>query len=78
MRTYLVYELIETTNDLVLVRARRNASELKSPDMLLRLSQRDELLKEMEAQAEGVEEKIWQELSASQKARLEILTNRPH
>lgn len=78
LRTHLVYELIETTNDLVLVRARRNANELKSPDMLIRLLQRDELLKEMEAQAEKVEEKIWQEISASQKTRIGSLTNRQH
>lgn len=66
--------MIETTNDLVLVRARRNANELKSPDMLLRLLQRDELLKEVESQAEEIEEKIWQEISASQKTRIALLT----
>jgi hypothetical protein len=69
MRTHLVHELVEATNDMLLLHARTRPSALTSPEMKLRLSQRDLLLRELETQAEIVEEMVWRELISSQKAR---------
>jgi hypothetical protein len=72
LRAYFVRELIENTNDILLERARHNPGDLISRDMKQRLSQRDTLLRELEAQAERVEEIVWHELIASKKSRAEI------
>lgn len=73
LRAYLVHELIENTNEILLARARHKPREMISPEIKARLSQRDALLKELEAQAEQVEEIVWHELTASKKTRAEIL-----
>jgi hypothetical protein len=72
VRTHLVHELIETTNDILLLHARKKPGALTSPEMKQRLTQRDELLKELEFQAEAVEEVVWRELLASKKSRAEL------
>lgn len=79
LRSYLVHELIETTNDLLLERTRRNSLAGFLSTLQPRLSQRDELLRELEAQAEAVEETVWRELIAAKKERrlMPILTSQP-
>ena len=69
VRTRLVQEFVETTNDLLLLHARTKPAALTSPEMKQRLSQRDELLRELETQAETIEVVVWRELVSSQKAR---------
>jgi hypothetical protein len=69
MRTHLVHELVELTNDMLLLQARARPTALTSPEMKQRLNQRDQLLRELEAQAETIEEVVWRELIRSQKAR---------
>lgn len=78
MRTHLVHELVEATNDIVLLHARTKPAVLTSPEMKQRLNQRDELLRELETQAETIEEIVWRELVASKKARaaLEAMNRR--
>lgn len=69
VRTHLVHEFVEATNDMLLLHARTKPAALTSPEMKQRLSQRDELLRELETQAETIEEVVWRELISSQKAR---------
>ncbi len=64
LRTRMVNELIEDTNESILVNAHENAQTKPSPFMLNRISQRDTLLKELELEAEANEEIIWKELVA--------------
>lgn len=73
LRSYLVNELIQTTNDFLLGSARQHPSLLLTREVKERLSQRDTLLQELERQAEEVEEVVWQELIATKKNRLEPL-----
>lgn len=73
LRAYFVHELIENTNEILLARARHKPAELIAPEIKARVSQRDALLRELEAQAEQVEEIVWHELTASQKPRAETL-----
>lgn len=73
LRAYLVHELIQTTNGLLLERARQKPAVLLAQEMKERLSQRDTLLRELESQAEAVEEMVWQELSANKKSRAGFL-----
>lgn len=74
LRAYLVHELIQTTNGLLLEQARQKPALLLAREMKERLSQRDTLLRELESQAEAVEELVWQELSANKKSRTGFLT----
>ncbi len=69
MRAWMVHELVEATNEILLLRARTTPAALSSPEMKQRLNQRDELLRELEAQAETIEEGVWHELTNSRKAR---------
>ncbi len=69
MRTHLVHELIETTNEFLLLHARTQPATLASPEMKQRLTQRDELLRELETQAEAIEVIVWRELVSSKKVR---------
>ncbi len=69
MRTWMVHELVEATNELLLLRVRTTPMSLSSLEMKQRLNQRDELLRELEAQAETIEEVVWHELTTSRKAR---------
>lgn len=71
VRTQLVHELIETTNDILLLHAQMKPATHVSPEMKQRLNQRDQLLRELETQAEAIEEVIWRELISSQKIRAE-------
>lgn len=72
MRTHMVHELVETTNEILLLHARTKPAVLTSPEMKQRLNQRDELLRELETQAETIEEVVWRELIAGKKARTTI------
>jgi len=73
MRSHLVHELVETTNDLLLLHARTRPMSTASPEMKQRLIQRDALLREIEPQAESIEEVVWQELTASKKTRTNLI-----
>lgn len=73
MRTQLVHELIETTNDFLLLQVHKTPASLNSPEMKQRLSQRDQLLRELEMHAEAIEELVWRELISSQKIRAEMI-----
>lgn len=72
MRTRLVHELVETTNEILLLQARTKPMEINSPEMVRRLTQRDELLRELEMQAEAVEEVVWRELISSKYMRARL------
>lgn len=72
IRTHLVHELVETTNEMLLLHARTKPASLTSPEMKQRLNQRDQLLRELETQAETVEEVVWRELINSQKVRVTL------
>ena len=65
LRTRMVNELIEVTNESILVNAHENSTGNSSPFLRDRISQRDTLLKELEAEAEANEEIIWNELVAA-------------
>ncbi|HEX4945994.1 MAG TPA: hypothetical protein VFZ34_05000 [Blastocatellia bacterium] len=69
VRAHLVHELIENTNEILLVQTRKRPAALVSPEMRQRLTQRDTLLRELELQAETIEEIIWRELIFSRKVR---------
>ena len=62
LRTRLVNELVEVTNESILVNAHENITGTSTPFLRDRISQRDALLKELEAEAEANEEVIWNEL----------------
>jgi hypothetical protein len=62
LRTRLVNELVEDTNESILVNAHDNTPGSSTPFLRDRISQRDALLKELEAEAEANEEIIWREL----------------
>ncbi len=66
LRTRLVKELVEATNEIILFNA-HEAPGTNSPFLQDRISQRDALLKELEAEAEANEEIIWKELVRSKK-----------
>lgn len=72
MRTQLVHELVETTNDMLLLHSRTKPMVLVSPEMKRRLTQRDELLRELETQAEAIEEVVWRELIVSKTTRTQM------
>ncbi len=74
MRTRMVYELVEATNDSLLLHARQKPFALTSPEMKQRLNQRDALLRELETQAEAIEEVAWREIIASKDARAATMT----
>lgn len=62
MRCHLVRELVEAVNGLVIFHAHAGDEMLKSPEIAARLRQRDQLLKDLEANAYETEEEIWKEL----------------
>lgn len=68
-RAKLVQELVENTNELLLNRTRQTVSAPLGLEMLRLLDQRDALLKELEAQAEAMEEIVWRELYSNQRER---------
>ncbi len=70
LRTRLVNELIEDTNESILVNAHTNTPGTSTPFLRDRISQRDALLKELEAEAEANEEIIWQELMAGRRKKV--------
>lgn len=74
LRAYLVNDLIENTNGMLLEQARMKSGLVLARDMKFRISQRDTLLQELEAQAQQVEEVVWQELRRSKRLRAEFLT----
>lgn len=68
-RAALVEELVENTNEMLLTQARSTLLRPLGQELWQRLTQRDELLKELEDQAESMEEAVWRELSAAQRER---------
>ncbi len=68
-RTRMVTVYVEQTNDILLSRQVRVKSEPITQDLRNRLSKREALLKELEAQAEGMEKVVWKELIASKSRR---------
>ena len=77
LRAYLVNELIENTNDLLLEQTRVKSRIALAREMKARISQRDTLLQELEAQAQEVEEEVWQELRDGKKPRATYLAVTP-
>lgn len=77
LRSYLVHELIETTNEMLLDRTHRHSLSVHLSVLQPRISQRDELLRELEVQAQAVEETVWQELMANKKDRRTALATLP-
>ncbi|HYE75176.1 MAG TPA: hypothetical protein VEF04_17675 [Blastocatellia bacterium] len=61
-RTKLVRELVENTNELLLNKSRQPVFVPLGLEMLSLLDRRDALLKELETQAEAMEEIVWREL----------------
>ena len=70
LRTRLVNELVEVTNESILLNAHDNTPGTSTPFLRDRISQRDALLKELEAEAEANEELIWQELVAGKSKKV--------
>ncbi|HKX26363.1 MAG TPA: hypothetical protein VJ302_01600 [Blastocatellia bacterium] len=69
-RTKKVVEYVEQTNEMLLSQEVRQASSgLLVLDLKTRLTRRDELLKELEAQAEEMEVVVWRELVKSKPIR---------
>jgi hypothetical protein len=68
-RAQIVQELVEETNEMLLTHSRELKSQEIGPEMRQRLSRRDELLKELEEQAESMEEVIWRELYSAAAGR---------
>jgi hypothetical protein len=66
LRTRMVTELVETTNEIILFSS-HDKPGIHSPFLLKLISQRDTLLKELEAEAEANEEIIWKELVKNKK-----------
>lgn len=73
-RAAQVTESIEETNELFLL---RHGQINDDPDLLQRLYERDNLLEELEAQAEAVEVTIWQELLHSKNERVKASKSKP-
>lgn len=68
-RTRLVVDYVEVTNETLLRQNVRQRTGFITPDLKLRITKRDALLKELEAQAEAMEKIVWQELVASKPDR---------
>jgi hypothetical protein len=65
-----VEELIEQTNELLLIRRRRSgATFFIGAEMAQRIENRDSLLQRLETYAEIMETRVWRELRATQQAR---------
>ncbi|MCI0339443.1 MAG: hypothetical protein L0226_17865 [Acidobacteria bacterium] len=73
-----VKKYVEETNSLFLSQHVRRKSGSVAPELKNLLSKRDDLLKELEAQAENTEKKVWRELVASKPIRekMPVPTNR--
>ncbi len=70
LRTRLVNELVEVTNESILLNAHDNTPGTATPFLRDRISQRDALLKELEAEAEANEEIIWKEMTAGRRKKV--------
>jgi hypothetical protein len=64
-----VEEIVEKTNEILLSWRQRRKGDSLAPEINRRLSRRDALLKELEEHAERMEYIVWQELTASKRAR---------
>jgi hypothetical protein len=71
-RARAVYELVEQTNEMFIARAHWRAGEPIESELQHRLTKRDSLLESLEEQAGAIEQKIWQELVTSRKAKARI------
>ncbi|HEY8462111.1 MAG TPA: hypothetical protein VIM99_17110 [Blastocatellia bacterium] len=63
-RAAKVEEMVEKTNEILLSWRQRRAGNSLAPEINRRLSRRDELLKDLEEQAEEMEYIVWRELIA--------------
>ncbi len=68
-RTKMVEYMVEKTNEMLLTRNPRRKSNTLSPELRRKLFQRDELLRELEKQAEAMEYVVWKELHANKSDR---------
>jgi len=68
-RARMVMTYVEETNKMLLSQYAPRMSGPMTFDLRTRLSKRDALLKDLEAQAEGVEKKVWRELVESKSKR---------
>ncbi|MGH9754425.1 MAG: hypothetical protein ACREA2_16730 [Blastocatellia bacterium] len=68
-RARMVEEMVEQTNEILLSRRQNRKVISLAPEMDQRLTRRDALLKDLEAQAEEMEYVIWQELIAGKPIR---------
>jgi hypothetical protein len=73
-RARTVVDYVDRTNDMLLAQLVRRKSGALAPELRLRLTKRDELLKHLEQQAEGMEKIVWKELHLSKKFRPKQLT----
>ena len=63
-RARKVEEMVEKTNEILLSQRPNRKVNLLAPELNRRLSRRDELLKDLEEHAEGMEYAVWRELIA--------------
>jgi hypothetical protein len=68
-RARLVFELVEQTNQEFHLQGRRFGYANLKPEMLERLSKRDEFLKELEEPVEAIEIVIWSEIASSRELK---------
>jgi hypothetical protein len=70
-RARMVKEVVQETNELFLSYGKRYGYENVGPEMLRRLTLRDELLKELEEPANAAEMRVWREIRWSREAKTE-------
>jgi hypothetical protein len=68
-RAGMVEEMVEKTNEILLSWRQNRAGNSLAPEINRRLSRRDELLKDLEEQAEAVEYAVWLELIAGKSGK---------
>ncbi len=73
-RARTVVEIIERTNAMLLKQHVSRKSSALAPEMKHRLTRRDALLKELEAQAEEMELAVWKELNSGKIIREKLAT----
>lgn len=68
-RTKAVFDNVQRTNEILLNQPLRRKSVAMAPELKARLSKRDELLRQLEKQAEEMEKVVWKELIESKHVR---------
>jgi hypothetical protein len=72
-RTRLVEEVVQKTNQMLLLHHSRHKSGGLAPELKYRLSKRDALLQKLEDQAEEMEKVVWTELTVHKPERYRLL-----